>query len=80
MNWSQRLSAAVALTLTLSLPVFAEGHMPTGPGAAPPSAPASISAEGVMDCPITQPSASNESDSGFTGAILNLLEGVLALL
>lgn len=80
MNRLLRLSVAVALTLTLTLSVFAEGHMPTGPGAAPPSALTSISTEGEMDCPITQPSVPNESESGLIEPILNLLESVLALL
>ena len=76
MNRLQGLSAAVAMTLALALPVFAEGHMPTGPGAAPPSAPSSITTEGEMDCPITAP---DEPAGALTGAVLNLIEGVLAL-
>lgn len=75
----QHLCMAVALTFALTLTAFAEGHMSTGAGAAPPpsstSAPATT--EGDMDCGITVP---DESDGAFTETVLSVVEGVLALL
>lgn len=76
----QRLGTVVALTLALTLPTFADGHMPTGPGAAPPSGRVSSTTEGVMDCPITSPPAPDEFNGAVTQTMLNLIEGVLALL
>lgn len=72
----QRLCAAVALTLVLTLPVFA-GGMDTGPGvSSPPPAPAPATTRGDMH---TGMGVTDAAGDPFTEAMLSLLEGVLAL-
>jgi hypothetical protein len=80
MNHLQRLSAAVALSLTLTLPAFADGHIPTGPGIKSQSTPTSAAAQGEIECgvkPLDAPDGS--SADSITETVWDLLEGVLAL-
>ena len=82
MKHLQRLSAALALTFVLTLPAFADGQMPTGPGVTtpPPSTSSSVMTEGDMDCPITPSDTPDESvGDSITGVVWGLLEGVLVL-
>lgn len=77
MKTFQRLCAAVALTLTLTLPVFA-GEMSTGPGitSPPPSAPASATAQGEMD---TGAGYAATADDSIAEVALSFLQSVLSL-
>lgn len=75
MKSAQRLGAAFVLTCALTLPAFA-GIMDTGSGIAPPPPPTSPTTQDDMD---TGSGVADAAGDSLTGAVLSLLEGVLAL-
>lgn len=82
MKTLRQLCVAVVFTLALAAPAFA-GEMSIGSPTPPPSQPQTATVNGVMDTGLT---GQEETGSGevsatdsATEAVLNLLQGVLAL-
>jgi FlaG/FlaF family flagellin (archaellin) len=79
----RRLSIAVAFTLALAIPAFADGEISTPLAPPPPPQAQTATTDGEISTPLTGQAETGSSETtatdSATGAALNLLQSVLSL-